>query len=141
MIFKEVQKVKSKTKQALDIMISTLKKHKGSKLRQFELRQAVESKDDFSEGHINGALNQLRKNYSDLNVNYERIDGKAYFEFINSNELKINIKQITLKKIEELSDQLIDLKKDVTNVEDFQWLQKKISQIDKIRLEGGDEND
>lgn len=124
----------SKTQQALQKMVSVIKASDG-KIRHVDIENAVKADGEFSKGHISGAFNQLRSKGADYQIKHERIYGKSYFEYYGvekTTEEDNEFRSQVIKKSNLFLDELRDMKKNIENVQDFQWLQDIIGEVQEI---------
>lgn len=122
----------SDTKKAAMIMVDILKSKDGKAIRHKDLEAEVKGKGDFSQGHINGAFNYLRKSGGE--IIHERVSGKSYFRYVGQQDDEKNhsLKKIIDQKTAEFLDQLADMKKEVDTVDEFELLQSFIKQVQDI---------
>lgn len=133
---------KSKTQQVFSEMVNIIKESTDSQsmIRHNEIESKLKALKDFNDGiitqgHINGAFNYLRRHCSDYNINYQRISGGSYFQYLDSKSKirnKLEIKEQINLKGKSLINELHDMKKDIVTASDFSIIQNTIDQLNKI---------
>lgn len=124
----------SKTQEALQKMVEVIKNSNG-KVRHVDVENKVKSEGDFTQGHINGAFNQLRKKCDDYQISYKRIYGKSYFEYFGNDEIVESDNEFrneVIKKSNVFLGELTEMKKYADNVQDFQLIQEIITDVHEI---------
>lgn len=117
----------SKTQEAFRNMVKIIQSIEG-KIQLKNLEDKVKSTSDYTQGHINGASNLLRKKCKDYGISYQRIGGNSYFEYVEDEE-KPNFRHKLIEQTASFLESLNDMKKDVDTVSDFKLLQSFINRL------------